>query len=117
MPRRPADSPPPGVLKAVVVLVGSAVLGAVGALSVCGLAAGVLFLRRRSGKPLGRLDVLVLGLCGLAVVLGLLLSTRYLLMPEGLYEVTPPGTQAVLGTFFGALVGGLVLWALRRPPP
>jgi hypothetical protein len=93
------------------------ILGAVGGLAICGLAAGVLFLRRRSGTRLGLLDLVIVGLCGFTVVLGLLLSTRYILLPEGLYEVTPPGTQVVLGAFFGALLGGLILWTLRRPPP
>jgi hypothetical protein len=98
------------------VLAAGAVVGALGGLLFVALVAAFLFLRRRLGHRLTPFDLLVLGLCGLGVVAGLFLSARYVLSPEGLIEVTPPGTAPVLGGLFGTLLAGLVLWALRRAP-
>ncbi len=79
-----------------------------------GLIAGVLFLRRRSGTRLRLFDVTFLGVCGLAVVFGMLLNTHFLLSPDGLAEVSRPDDERVLGALFGGLLGGVTLWALGR---
>ena len=101
------------LLKKILILLGGAVLGALGGLTLCGVAAAAFFLRRRSSPGWALRDFLVLGVCGLVVVAGLLLETQYLMLPDGLVEMSSRGEERLLGGLFGVLFAGFVLWALR----